>query len=200
LKESGVKNKTERDEIENQLRRPGRKRQLQPTEAELVVLNETSEAMLKRRGGGADQDKRLRFYSRWLVGVPASRAALDVGYSECYGKNLVEQLKKDPAIQAKVQRLLQFMPDQYRRATASLLPEIAAIEGAALDLYKQDPARAIDKPQLLKHLRQVTGVQGLDVLIQNNTMIDLGTLEKVKGVFSDSLIPGVVTDVESEER
>ena len=164
-----MKKKTEIDEVESQLRRPGRpgrKRQLKPTEAELVVLNETSEAILKRTGA-RDEDKRMRFYSRWICGVPASRAAKDVGYSECYGRNLVEQIKKDPAIQAKVQRLLQFMPEQYRRATASLLPEIAAIEGAALDIYKQDPARAIDKPQLLKHLRQVTGAQGPDVLIQN---------------------------------
>lgn len=193
-----MKKKTEIDEVESQLRRPGRKRQLQPTEAELVVLNETSEAMLDRTGG-ADQDKRLRFYSRWLVGVPASRAAQDVGYSACYGKNLVEQLKKDPAIQAKVQRLLQFMPDQYRRATASLLPEIAAIEGAALDIYKADPARAIDKPQLLKHLRQVTGAQGPDVMIQNNSVIDVGSIERLQHLFRGSLNKDDVVDVEPGE-
>ena len=53
-------------------------------------------------------------------------------------------------------------PQRYKSVCKLRLPQVAEIEGKALQEYEDNPKLAIDKPQLLKQVKQGAGVIGDD--------------------------------------
>jgi hypothetical protein len=49
------------------------------------------------------------------------------------------------------------MPEAYRNVCKMRLAQISEIEGAVLQEYQDNPQKAIDKPQLLKQIKQGAG-------------------------------------------
>ena len=98
--------------------------------------------------------KQSTFYLYWLFGFPIKTCADKAGYAESYGYKLVEKYKKVPKLRHRVDEILNMFPERYKSFCRLRLPQIAEIEGKAL----QKPQLAIDNPQLLKQIKQGGGV------------------------------------------
>jgi hypothetical protein len=103
-------------------------------------------------------EKRMTFYLYWLFGFPIKTCANVSGYSESYAYNLVHAYKKQPKLRHKVDEILDMFPERYKSFCKLRLPQIAEIEGKALQEYESDPKLAIRQPQLLKQVKQAGGV------------------------------------------
>lgn len=106
--------------------------------------------------------KRMMFYLYWLFGFPIKSCAKLAGYSESYSYNLVQKYSNQPKLRQRVDEILNLFPEQYRAVCKLRLPQIAEIEAKALGEYEDKPRLAIDKPQLLKQLKQGSGVDLAD--------------------------------------
>ena len=60
------------------------------------------------------------------------------------------------------------MPAKYKALAKARLPQIAQIEANALDLYEADARLAIDKPAMLKALKQSAGALDVDGKVEIN--------------------------------
>jgi len=100
------------------------------------------------------KSKQYKFYLYYLFGFPIKTCANKAGYAESTGYAMVQKYKKQPKLRHKVDQILNMFPEQYRAICKLRLPQIAEIEGKSLDEYEKKPRLAIDKPQLLKQLKQ----------------------------------------------
>jgi len=104
------------------------------------------------------KSKLYKFCLYYLFGFPMEVCAKKAGYSKTYGYKIVEKYKKQPKLRQSVDQILNMFPDRYRAVCKMRLPQIAEIEGKALQEYEDNPKLAIDKPQLLKQVKQGGGV------------------------------------------
>lgn len=102
--------------------------------------------------------KKQRFHMYRMFNLPIKTCAKLAGYSNEYGYQLVREYKYNPKVRHSVEQILSDMPEAYRSICKLRLPQIAEIEGKALLEYDNDPRLAIDKPQLLKQVKQAGGV------------------------------------------
>jgi len=107
------------------------------------------------------------------------------GYAKSYGYKLVEQWKNKPNLRHKVDQILNMFPEQYHAICKLRLPQIAEIEGKALDEYEKKPRLAIDKPQMLKQLKQGAGVDLGEAPPPRPVTINIGDMK----LFWDSRKP-----------
>jgi hypothetical protein len=137
---------------------------------------------------------------RWLLGSDMKAAALASGYSQSYaesgvqkrikaalqGKDFVEGGSKRSKIwRERLEIICGTLPDRYRQLCQLRLPTIAKIEGKALEMMEDDPKLAIEKPTLLRQVKQAAGAltdespapRGLNIshltLIQNALRLNL---------------------------
>jgi hypothetical protein len=114
--------------------------------------------------------KQSTFYLYWLFGFPIKTCADKAGYAESYGYKLVEKYKKLPKLRHKVDGILNMFPERYKSFCRLRLPQIAEIEGKALQKYEDKPQLAIDKPQLLRQVKQAAGVDMNEVAPMKNVV------------------------------
>jgi Predicted Zn-dependent protease (DUF2268) len=101
--------------------------------------------------------KQSTFYLYWLFGFPVKTCADKAGYAESYGYKLVEKYKKLSKTRHTVDEILNMFPERYKSVCKLRLPQIAQIEGKGLQEYENNPRLVIDKPQLLKQIKQGAG-------------------------------------------
>ena len=116
------------------------------------------------------KSKQKKFYLYYLFGFPIKTCADLSGYSESYSYKLVEKYKDRPSTRTQVDRILNAFPEHYRAICRLRLPQIAEIDGKALDEYGKDPRLAVDKPQLLKQLKQCAGIDMNEVAPTKNVV------------------------------
>jgi hypothetical protein len=93
-----------------------------------------------------------------MFNLPIRTCAILAGYNKDYGYKLVEEYRKSPEIRQTVEQIINDMPEAYRSVSKMQLVQIAEIEGKELAEYKANPRPAIDKPHLLKQVKQGAGV------------------------------------------
>jgi hypothetical protein len=141
--------------------------------------------------------KKQRFHMYRMFNLPIKTCAKLAGYSDEYGYQLVREYKYNPKVRHSVEQILSDMPEAYRSVCRIRLPQIANIEGKALQEYENDPKLAIDKPQLLKQVKQAGGVD-LNEHVQPPKAPTINIKEFL--LFHESLMPKLPTkDVEEGE-
>jgi hypothetical protein len=120
-------------------------------------------------------DKRTKFFLYWILGFPSTVAAKFAGYAGSYAYKLLKKYRLDKDLRAQIESIVDMMPEKYRSLTKLRLVDIADIEGAALQQYKDNPELAIKKPQLLKHLKQTASVLEPDAPVQK--IINIETVQ-----------------------
>lgn len=119
---------------------------------------ETVEAILSAKKHDDKHKKWLKFHLLRMFNVPTQLSAKIAGYHENYGYRLLNKYRNQPKIRESLKRFINDLPDDYRNVCALRLPQVAAIEGKVLQKYEKDPKLAIDKPQLLKQIKQGAGI------------------------------------------
>ena len=84
--------------------------------------------------------------------------AILAGYNKDYGYKLVEEYRKSPKIRHTIEQIINDMPEAYRSVCKMRLVQIAEIEGKAVAAYRDNPKLAINKPALLKQVKQGAGI------------------------------------------
>ena len=134
---------------------------------------------------GQKNKKLMTFYLYWLFGFPIKTCAETSGYSESYGYNLVQKYREQPNVRHRVDEILNMFPERYKSVCKLRLPQIAEVEAKALDEYAENPRLAIDKPQLLKHLKQSASVLDADVQYQGPTTIQVANIQQLMLQFHE---------------
>jgi hypothetical protein len=116
---------------------------------EEVVTN-----VIDQKKGGRKQ----KFHLYRMFNLPVKTYAILAGYNKDYGYKLVEEYRNTPKIRHTIEQIINDMPEAYRSVCKMRLLQISEIEGAALREYQDIPQKAIDKPQLLKQIKQGAGV------------------------------------------
>ena len=129
---------------------------------------ETVNTILANNKHSPDEERRLKFHLLRFFGLPVATCAESSGYSETYGYKIDKQVKDLAKLPPTLQRFFDDMPARYKALAKARLPQIAQIEGNALDLYESNPNLAIDKPALLKALKQSAGALDVDGKVEIN--------------------------------
>jgi hypothetical protein len=107
--------------------------------------------------------KQLRFMLYILLGLPIKVAGRICGVPDTTAYKWHERMKKLPKWRHTLDEFLNLMPARYRQLCKLRLFDIVEIEQGAVEEYKQNPRLAIERPQLLKHLKQSSGAVGEDL-------------------------------------
>jgi len=143
---------------------------------------EVVENVIKLKGAS----KKQRFHMYRMFNIPIITCAKLAGYKESYGYQLVREYRNDPIAREKVSRILSDMPEAYRSICKMRLASVAEIEGQALQKYHEDPQLAIDKPQLLKQVKQAGGIDLNEVGFLSQPMINIKSLENLQILVGDA--------------
>ena len=118
------------------------------------LVNEIVSELIKVKG----DDKRDRFIILWIFGVSPKQAAISAGYAPTYGPKLVQQLKNNPILKEKVEKIFSNFPERARAHARLLSPQIANIDRQVVELYNNTPQLAIEKPAALKQIKQQASI------------------------------------------
>ena len=117
-------------------------------------IEEVVSNVIEQRKGS----KKHKFHLYRMFNLPIRTCAILAGYNKDYGYKLVAEYRNTPEIRHTVEQIINDMPEAYRGVCKMRLVQISEIEGAALREYQDTPQKAIDKPQLLKQIKQGAGV------------------------------------------
>ncbi|UCF91072.1 MAG: hypothetical protein JSW39_22760 [Desulfobacterales bacterium] len=128
--------------------------------------------------GDSSEDRQVKCILLWMLGKSPLEAAKLCGYHPAYGYKVVRMYRENQNLRARVAQIAGTYEDRYLATARLRLAEIAGIEAGALKRYKENEQLAIDKPQLLKHLKQAAGVlnddrPGPQTIIQVNNLREL---------------------------
>jgi len=141
--------------------------------------------------GQKQTDKQVQCIMYWLLGLAPRSAAKAVGYSPEHTYKILSLYKNDKkgALREKVSRFLDVFPEQYKSICRLRLGQVASIEGKALDLYEEKPQLAIDKPSMLKQVKQ-----GAGVLEESVPAVPVINLTEIRTYVKQTYIDGVKQD------
>jgi len=131
--------------------------------------------------------KKQRFHMYRMFNLPIKTCAKLSGYKPSYGYQLVREYRDNPNVARRVQQIISDMPESYRSICRLRLAQVSEIEGKALDEYEDNPKLAIDKPQLLKQVKQAGGVDLGEKDVPQATTINIEAIERVQVMMTDML-------------
>ena len=117
-------------------------------------MEEIVSNVIDQKGGS----KKQKFHLYRMFNLPIRTCAKLAGYNKDYGYKLVAEYRNSPKIRHTIEQIINDMPEAYRSVCKMRLVQISEIERAALEEYQDTPQKAIDKPQLLKQIKQGAGV------------------------------------------
>jgi len=119
-------------------------------------LIEVAENISSERG----LSKTLKYYLYRCFKLDTTEACKLAGIKKSYGYQLNTDFNRKPIVRERLTEILNpdMQPDIYRDFCKMALLDIAEIESKAMQEYKRKPKLAIDKPQLLKHMKQGAGL------------------------------------------
>jgi hypothetical protein len=105
---------------------------------------------------------RAKYFLFRILGLSPQIAAKACDYHPDYGYKLDKKFRNDHNLRSLAEKITGSIPEQYKALCKLRLVDVAEIETRALAEYKDNPKLAIDKPQLLKQVKQGAGVVGDD--------------------------------------
>ena len=124
----------------------------------LDVAEEVVAGVLNEKKGSRQE----KYFLYRILGLPPGLSATLCNYNKDYGYKLDKKFKEDLNLRARIGRITGQIPEQYKALCELRLVDVAEIEGKAMAEYKENPKLAIDKPQLLKQVKQGAGVLSED--------------------------------------
>ena len=103
-------------------------------------------------------DRQFKYFLYRICGLPPRISARLCNYNEDYGYKLDRKFREDLNLRTRIEQITGVIPEQYKALCKLRLIEVADIEGKAMAEYKENPTLAINKPQLLKQVKQGAGV------------------------------------------
>ena len=131
--------------------------------------------------------KKQRFHMYRMFNLPIKTCAKLAGYKPSYGYQLVREYRDNPNVARSVQQIISDMPEAYRTICKLRLAQVSDIEGKALDEYEDNPKLAIDKPQLLKQVKQAGGVDLNEQDQPVKQTINIKHIERIQVAVTDML-------------
>ena len=131
--------------------------------------------------------KKQRFHMYRMFNLPIKTCAKLSGYKPSYGYQLVREYRDNPNVARRVQQIISDMPEAYRSICRLRLAQVSDIEGKALEEYEDNPKLAIDKPQLLKQVKQAGGVDLGETGTEKPLTINIEKIERVQLAITDML-------------
>ena len=128
---------------------------------EIIPLDEAEEIVANVVGHKGPSNQSRYFLYR-MLGMPPQIAAKLCDYHPDYGYKLDRKFREDQNLRTRIAKITGQIPSQYAELCKLRLLSMAEIEGAALETYRDNPKLAIDKPQLLKQIKQAAGVLNHD--------------------------------------
>ena len=103
-------------------------------------------------------NRKTKYHLYRMFGLSPKIAAESAGYNKDYAYKMDSEYKHNPDIRQSIERIVDKMPERYRQVCKLRLAQISEIEAEALREYQDNPKLAIDKPQLLKQVKQGASV------------------------------------------
>ena len=103
-------------------------------------------------------NRKHRFHLYRMFNLPISSCARLAGYSANHGYRLVKEFENSGKTRRTVEKFLNSMPESYKGICKLQLARISQIESAALEAYENDPKLVINRPALLKQVKQGAGI------------------------------------------
>jgi hypothetical protein len=124
---------------------------------ELIPMDVAEEVVANVLHDNKD-DKQAKYFLYRICGLSPRVSARLCNYNEDYGYKLDRKFREDLNLRSRIEQITGSMPEQYKALCKLRLVEVADIEGRAMTEYKDNPKLAIEKPQLLKQVKQGAGV------------------------------------------
>lgn len=159
-------------------------------EIEEIVSN-----VVNIKGGG----RKAKFHLYRMFNLPIKTCAILAGYNEDYGYKLVAEYKQESKIKDTIQQIINDMPEAYKSVCKMRLVQVAEIEAEALREYQDRPMLAIDKPQLLKQIKQGSGVLSDDDARPLN-VINIGQIQAYFRANHEKCLQSQVIDIKPESK
>jgi hypothetical protein len=126
--------------------------------SKLVISQETAEeivsGVLHEKKGGRQE----KYFLYRILGLPPRISASLCNFNQDYGYKLDRKFREDLNLRARISKITGSIPEQYENLCKLRLVDVAEIDGKALAEYRNDPKLAIQKPQLLKQIKQAAKV------------------------------------------
>ena len=103
-------------------------------------------------------DRQAKYFLYRICGLSPRISSRLCNYNEDYGYKLDRKFREDLNLRTRIEQITGVIPEQYKALCKLRLIEVADIEGKAMAEYLENPKLAIDKPQLLKQVKQGAGV------------------------------------------
>jgi DNA-directed RNA polymerase specialized sigma24 family protein len=130
-------------------------------QSKALVTTETLEQKLVGAYSNLKDDRPEKLVSSLILGCSFQEAAERAGYSKAYARgNLYTAFKNSLRFRRVIENITSKVGERYRQICQLRLGMVAEIEQAALKQYLEDPKLAIEKPQLLKHVKTAARVLG----------------------------------------
>jgi hypothetical protein len=123
--------------------------------------------------------KTLKYHLYRMFGFNTAAAADLAGITLRTGYDLNQRLANDERQYKKLAHIVSGFPDKYRELCKLRLMGISNIEDKALGLYAEDPKLAIERPALLKHMKQAAGIVLEEPQTQVVPNINIGQLQAI---------------------
>jgi len=137
---------------------PGKKSKIIDDNKDLIPVDTAEEIVANVLQTKGEDDRQSKYFLYRMLGLSPKIAARLCNYNEDYGYKLDRKFREDLNLRARIEQITGVIPEQYRALCKLRLLEVAEIEGKAMTEYKSNPKLAIDKPQLLKQVKQVAGL------------------------------------------
>jgi len=150
-----------------------------------TALSEAVAAAVSYRSDASEQDKRKYQFIilHKIFALPVSAAAVKAGLTLSHAYKVRNNFEKHKSFRSKIEELAAAMPERYKLALRLKLPELYEAEAAAIDIYRQNPEKLIDKPKLARDLKIAAGA--LEPEIPPAPMINVNVISQlIKGDFN----------------
>ena len=140
-------------------------------------------------------DPRAKYFLFRILGLPPQIAAKACDYHPDYGYKLDKKFRNDQKLRSLVKRITGAIPEQYKALCKLRLVDIAEIEMKALAEYKENSLLAIEKPQLLKQIKQGAGVL-LDEDARPVNLVNIVAIQQHMKEIHEQKVQSQATDID----
>lgn len=148
-------------------------------------------------GSATGDERRTKFCLYYMLGLPVIKAAEKSGFSLTSGGIYQAIKRKGGWFEKESQAILSNLPARYQDVCKARLLTIAEVEGKALAEYNKNPKLAIERPALLKQMKQSGGVLSDDN--PQNPTINISTLQVIRQGLRNFIEQDDTQDAEFKE-
>ena len=118
-------------------------------------------------------------FRHYVLRQTVKEVTAELGISESYGYQMNQKWQTDAGFRARIMKRLGDYPEDYRNAAKSLLPSVFKTEVAGLKAMADNPELIVKHPQLLKQIKQASGITFGDEPAPAVKQINIGAIQQI---------------------